>query len=94
MRGGGKLVNEDPLFLDMYFSFCKVTQQTVDSDLFRRMQCAHQAIHGTETNFTETVTYQEICKRDIPMPQLSYGTKSTFPLAGMKFYLSGQQTND
>ena len=90
MRGGGLLRHEDPVFLDIYFSFCNVTQRTVESDLSCCMRDAHRIIHGNETDFMNTPTYQDICKRNIPMIQLNIGTSTEFPLAGMKFLFLGR----
>ena len=57
MRGGGKMCNHDPLFLERFFSFCKLLQRT------KAEKEVPDVLANLTSNFNVSLgqTYLEIC---------------------------------
>ncbi len=92
IMGGGQLHHQNPMLLDLFFSFCRLLQifdckdQTKVKDLINNyldQQCANQ-----EPSIT---TYESIICNRIPSPELEIGAErsSSELLTGMRFVLLG-----
>ena len=87
MRGGGKMCNHDPLFLESFFSFCKLLQRTK----------AEKEVPDVLANLTSVFnvslgqTYLEICIDAVPNPRIAVGEvrAKNKMLTGMRFYVLG-----
>ena len=87
MRGGGKMCNHDPLFLESFFSFCKLLQRTK----------AEKEVPDVLANLTSVFnvslgqTYLEICIDAVPNPRIAVGEvrAKNKMLTGMRFFVLG-----
>jgi hypothetical protein len=94
MRGGGHAGNEDPVYLDMQFSFCRLL------DLLKRMNAANMLdeqlnkanllLRGQPISSEIFVSYKEMCRRTPNIPVMQIGVKRPLPLLGMRFLTIGR----
>ena len=82
MRGGGRLHNQDPLFLEMFFfSFCK---------FIKTGKCTHTA--GDVLRGTNPIPlYLQVCQKSLEFLKFAVGEKrpSSPLLSGLRFYVLG-----
>jgi hypothetical protein len=93
MRGGGLMTNEDPVYLDAHFSFCRLL------DIFKglekgvtlnsKMRAAHMLLHG-EALPDVVPTYKELCRVVYRISTMPLGSETPLPLLGMRFFILGR----
>lgn len=92
MRGGGNIHNHDPLFLDLYFSFCRLLQLTkVETTLRALCNACYFTVYKQSITEGDIMSYQSICSKQPDDPQLPIGEKipADRRLLGMRFYIAG-----
>jgi hypothetical protein len=95
MRGGGMSGHEDPVYLDAFFSFCRLLgfsrRQGDAVDLASRMDETHLYLHGKPMPSNDDIpTYRRMCQKEIPVSMLQVGVSKSLPLLGMRFLLLGR----
>ena len=85
MRGGGRLHNQDPLFLEMFFSFCKFIKSGKYTRSF--LSNAGHFLGGTNP----ILSYLQISQKSLEFPKIAVGEKrpSSLLLSGLRFYVLG-----
>ena len=84
MRGGGRLHNQDPLFLEMFFfSFCKFIKSGKCTRSF--LNNAGDLLGGTNP----IPSYLQKCQKNLEFPKVSVSKKrlSRLLLSGLRFYV-------
>lgn len=90
MRGGGKLYHHDPMFLDMYFSFCNHIQKARNSGSKMQLIDNYVNSRGMQSNEPQ-LSYLEVCQDVVPPPKIAIDTKrqrNEF-LLGLRFMVLG-----
>ncbi len=95
MMGGGQLHHQDPMLLDLFFSFCQLLQisDCEDENKFKDVLIAFhqdQSLSGQE----QPITYQSIMNNRVPPPEIEIGAERSKNnlLTGMRFLLLGHFT--
>ena len=89
-RGGGKLINEDPTYQDLYFSYMSLVSDTITENTMSRLEEAYYDIHG-HGPLPEEQRFLDIATQPIPEATLREpGTPTHRPLGGMRFMLLGR----
>ena len=107
MRGGGCSYHQDPMFLEIFFSYCKFLKLAVASgkknrpvsrELEVHQQHASLVVLGVSLDHAISPSYQEICLKPHDVPTIDVGRETSKPLSGMRFLLvggfPGQPTTD
>ena len=97
MRGGGKSWHQDPLYLDIAFSFCRFLDISA-SITKKRMSTVIGIVKTTfpteetlEGEDAETMTWQKICSAPLELPRLAVGESREFGdlMRGLRFLIVG-----
>ena len=98
MRGGGCIYHQDPMFLEIFFSYCKFLKLAVASGKKNRpvsreleiyQQHASLVLLGVSIEHAISPSYQEICLKPHDIPTIDVGRETSTPLTGMRFLLVG-----
>ena len=93
MRGGGRIHHQDPMFLEVCFSFCKfmALAKPSNTDCTELMGRLSQAVHGCPIENLPAPSYLAICKKPCPDPKIAVGEarERGMLLAGMRFFVAG-----
>ena len=94
MRGGGRIHHQDPLFLELCFSFCKFLElaKPKNRDCSEVLDGVSQAVRGCSLeNLPPAPTYLDICKRPLQESTIAVGEarERGMLLAGMHFFVIG-----
>ena len=63
MRGGGLIHHQDPLFLELCFSFCKFVNMAKPKNMTTLMSQIAEVIHGEPLDRLPSPSYLDICRR-------------------------------
>lgn len=93
MRGGGSVYHQDPLFLELFFSYAKLVKLTSEAafQLALIQEEACEAVHGVHLDQLADVspTYLDICQKNCHPPIIAVGDKRKLPFIGLRFYVIG-----
>ena len=95
MRGGGLIHNQDPLFLECCFSFCKVFKlaatrdKTTELSIIQSQTC--EAVYGVTMDQLPSRSYRQICQESCETPTIAVGQSRgrNCILAGLRFFVTG-----
>ena len=103
MRGGGWIYHQDPMFLEIFFSYCKFLKLAVASgkknkpvsrELEVYQRHASLVVLGVSIDHAISPSYQEICLKPHDVPTIDVGRETSTPLTGMRFLLVGTFPGD
>ena len=85
MPGGGRLHNKNPLFIEMFFSFCKFIKFGKCTRIF--LKNAGDVLGGTNP----IPSYLQMCQKNLDFPKVAVGENlpSSLLLSGLRFYVFG-----
>ena len=93
MRGGGFLYSQDPMFLELCFSYCKFLRlaalSSTNAELSDIQSQTSQAVYGVGLAALPSPTYRDICQRELNNPRIPVGEARESLLAGIRFFVTG-----
>ncbi len=91
MMGGGQLHNQNPMLLDLFFSFCHLLQITDFQDEKKVKEIINEFHQDIELS---SITYESIMHNRVPSPEIEVGAERPKDnlLTGMRFLLLGNFT--
>lgn len=93
MRGGGTMHSQDPMFLELCFSFCKFLKLAIKpgQDLSTVLEQTSQAIRGMPLSDLPRKSYRDICQTPYCTPTINVGKARPRHslLSGLRFLVTG-----
>lgn len=90
MRGGGQFFNPDPMFLELFFSFCSLLRLNKTRSISERIKKCFRAMYGADIQDNNN-SFNKICAKKVEEPTLAIGLrkeKNTL-FMGLRFYVHG-----
>ena len=91
-RGGGQIHNHDPMFLEVFFSYCKFLKMAGPNgeDLRIIQKHANEVVNGIPLVEVPVPTYLEICRKPYAKARIDVGKLcGERPLSGLRFLTIG-----
>ncbi len=96
MRGGGQMHNQDPMFLELLFSYCKFLKLAGSKreDLAIIQKQAEEVVNGIQLEEVRSPTYTDICQKTSHASRIAVNELRERPLCGMRFLVVGLYTGE
>ena len=98
MRGGGFTHNQDPLFLELFFSYCKMLKLATRTDKITELSeiqsKACEAVLNVRLDQLPFEIWTDICRKPITLPKIDVGIERSLGsrLMGQRFHVVGLYT--